>query len=81
MFRRESLVEICHYRIRDLFGGCDLDVIHVDHQHRYNLVIHHQPKHARVYQALPKTTLNQDWTTVAYTTSDHSASALSLIHI
>ena len=58
MFRRESLVEISHYRIRGFPGGCDIDV-HVDHQHRYNLVIHHQSKYAWVYQALLKTTLNQ----------------------
>ena len=29
------------YRIRDFLGGCDRDAIHADHQHRYNLVVHH----------------------------------------
>ena len=45
-------VDICHYRVRDFLGGCDLDVIHVDYQNYYNLFIHYQSKHVRVYQAL-----------------------------
>lgn len=47
------------HRIRDFVGSHDSGVIHVDHQHRYNLVIQHMPKHVRAYPAYVKTTTYQ----------------------
>ena len=45
--------------VSGVVGCCDLDVVHVDHQHRYNRVIRLRSKHARVYQSLLKPTLYQ----------------------
>ena len=55
----EYFVQIRHYGIRDFLGGYEVDIIHVDHQHRNHLAIQDQAKHARVYQARLKPTLYQ----------------------
>ena len=58
MFGGKSLVEGIDYQFSHL-RRCNLDVVHMEDHHRYNVTSNHQTKHAGIYQALLETTLHQ----------------------